>query len=105
MPGPLLHLGATVVCAHSGQGIPDVTDPRVTLSGQPAVTIDSPYTIAGCPFPPVSGGPCVSGVFLVPATRVLIDGSPALLLSSEGVCAPTGVPLIAISAQPRVVGM
>ena len=105
MPGPLLQVGATVICAHSGQGTPVVADPRVTLSGQPAVTIDSPYIIAGCPFPVILGGPCVSGVFLVPATRVLIDGSPALLLSSEGICAPTGVPLIALSAQPRVIGM
>jgi len=105
MPGPLLQLGATVVCAHSGQGVPDAPDPRVTLSGQPAVTIDSPYTIAGCPFPPNAGGPCLTGMFMVPATRVLVDGSPALLLTSTGVCAPTGVPLVALSAQPRVIGM
>jgi hypothetical protein len=105
MPGPLLQLGATVVCLHSGQGVPNAPDPRVTLSGQPAVTIASPYTIVGCPFPPIFGGPCATGVFLTPATRVLIDGSPALLLSSQGICAPTGVPLIAMSAQPRVIGM
>ena len=75
------------------------------MSGQPAVTIESPFIIAGCPFPPILGGPCVTGMFTVPATRVLIDGAPALLLSSIGVCAPTGVPLVAISAQPRVIGM
>jgi|ERR1700722_14556745 hypothetical protein len=105
MPGPLLQLGATVLCAHSGQGTPAAPDPRVTMSGQPAVTIESPFIIAGCPFPPILGGPCVTGMFTVPATRVLIDGAPALLLSSIGVCAPTGVPLVAISAQPRVIGM
>ena|ERR1700677_2110333 len=105
MPGALLQVGATVVCTHSGLGTPDAPDPRVKASGQPVVTIDSPYTIAGCINPSNLGGPCLTGVFGTSATRVQVDGSPVLLLSSTGLCAPTGVPLVATSAQTRVIGI
>jgi len=44
MPGFLLHLGASVQCAHAGQAMPTVTNPRVTVSGQPIVNQPSPYT-------------------------------------------------------------
>lgn len=39
MPGFLLHFGATVQCAHLGVAQPTVVQPRVLLSGQPAVTV------------------------------------------------------------------
>ena len=52
MPGFLLHMGATVLCAHAGQAQPTVTNPRVTVSGQPIVTQSAPYTVAGCTLPP-----------------------------------------------------
>ena len=39
MPGPLLHLGATVLCSHGGQATPTAPNPRVLLSGQPATTL------------------------------------------------------------------
>jgi tRNA-guanine family transglycosylase len=38
MPGPLLHLGATVLCAHGGQATPSAPVPRVLVSGQPVAT-------------------------------------------------------------------
>jgi hypothetical protein len=106
MPGPLLHLGATVLCLHSGQGTPLAPNPRVTLSGQPVVTIESPYAIAGCllPPPPAANGPCVTGQFVVAALRVMVEGTPTLLLDSQGICAPTGVPLLPMSAQMRAIG-
>ena len=105
MPGALLQVGATVMCSHAGQGTPAVPNPRVMLSGQMAVTLTSPYTIAGCTLPSNAGGPCVSGMFTVGATRVMAGGNPVLLLSSQGTCAPTGVPLVATVAQPRVIGV
>jgi hypothetical protein len=106
MPAPLLHLGATVMCLHSGQATPISPNPRVTLSGQPVVTIVSPYVIAGCllPPPPAANGPCITGQFLVAAVRVTVASTPVLLLNSQGICAPTGVPLVPVSAQPRVLG-
>ena len=41
MPGFLLHVGATVLCAHGGQAQPTVPNPRVTVSGQPIVMLTS----------------------------------------------------------------
>lgn len=104
MPGPLLVASAQVMCAHGGQAQPIAPDPRVMVSGQPVVTIVSPFVIAGCPFPPIVGGPCVTGQFIVPATRVLVDGAPALLLDSVGVCVPTGVPLMPVATPATVIG-
>ncbi len=61
MPGFLLHVGATVLCAHAGQAQPSASNPRVKVGGQPVVTQTAPYTVAGCPFN-VSGAPspCVT---------------------------------------------
>ena len=107
MPGPLLHLGATVQCSHGGQAIPTAPNPRVLLSGQPAVTILSTYSIAGCAFPPPpsGNGQCVTGMWLAGATRVLIGGLPAALQAGSSICMPTGTPMLALQAQARVVGI
>ena len=107
MPGPLLHLGATVLCSHAGQAMPVSPNPRVTVSGQPIVTIASPYTVAGCTMPPPSAGngPCVTAQFVTAATRVTALGQPVLLQDSQAICTPTGTPLIPTVVQPRVTGM
>lgn len=105
MPGPVLHLGATVLCSHGGQATPAAPFPRVTVGGQPVVTIASPYLVAGCPFvPPGGNGPCVTANFVTSATRVLAGGVPVLLQDSVSVCAPTGTPTIQAVVRPRVVG-
>ena len=103
MPGPVVHLGATVICSHGGQATPVAPFPRVVVSGQPVVTLTSPYVVAGCPLPPVAGGPCVTAQWVVGSTRVLAGGAPLVLQSGTAVCAPTGVPLIVLVTQPRVV--
>jgi hypothetical protein len=107
MPGFLLHLGATVQCAHAGQAQPTVTNPRVTVSGQPIVTLPTPYVVAGCTFPPppAASGPCVTAQWVSSATRVTSNGQPVLLLDSQAICAPTGTPLLIIATQTRVTGM
>lgn len=106
MPGFLLHLGASVMCAHGGQAQPTVTNPRVTVSGQPITTLPAPYVVAGCPFN-VSGSPvpCVTGQWTTAATRVTSNGMPVLLLDSQATCVPNGTPLIISSTQVRVSGM
>jgi len=55
MPGFLLHVGATVMCAHGGQAQPTAPNPRVMVGGQPIVTQTTMYTIAGCLFAIPSG--------------------------------------------------
>jgi hypothetical protein len=106
MPGFLLHVGATVLCAHGGQAQPTVPNPRVLVNGQPTVTLASPYVVAGCamPPPPSGNGPCVTAQFVSSATRVLSNGQPLLLLDSQAVCVPTGTPLMIVQTQTRVTG-
>jgi uncharacterized Zn-binding protein involved in type VI secretion len=106
MPGFVVHLGAQVQCLHLGQATPTVVNPRVTVSGQPTVTLASPYVIAGCPFN-VSGSPvpCVTAQWVTSATRVTSNGQPLILLDSQAVCAPNGTPLLILVTQTRVTAM
>lgn len=106
MPGPLLHVGATILCSHGGQATPTAPMPRVTLNGQPAVTLSCMYTVAGCamPPPPSGNGPCVTAQFVTSATRVLAGGQPVLLQDSQSLCTPTGTPLMPTVVQSRVIG-
>lgn len=106
MPGYLLHVGATVLCSHAGQAQPVVSNPRVTVSGQPIVTQTSTYMIAGCtlPPPPTANGPCVTAQWVSAALRVTAGGVPVLLQDSQAICAPTGTPLNIVVTQPRVKG-
>src|SRR3954447_13990010 len=105
MPGTLLHVGATVLCAHAGQAQPTVPNPRVTVSGMPTVTIASPYVVAGCTLPPAAGGPCVTAQFVTSALRITSNGQPLLLLDSQAICAPTATPLLILVTQTRVTAM
>ncbi len=106
MPGPLLHVGATVLCAHAGQAQPTAPNPRVLVSGQPTVLMTTPYVIAGCVMPPpiAGNGPCVTAQWVSGSTRVFSNGVPLLLLDSQAICAPTGTPLLPVAAQLRVTG-
>lgn len=106
MPGFLLHMGATVMCAHGGQAQPTLVEPRVMVSGQPVVTMAAPWLVAGCAFPPppAANGPCLTAQWITSAVRVLANGLPVLLMDSQAICAPTGTPLMVVMAQPRVTG-
>ena len=105
MPGPLLHVGATVMCTHGGQAQATAPNPRVTVGGQPTVLMSAPWVIAGCPF--VTGGspmPCVTGQWTVAATRVFSNGQPLVLMDSQSLCTPNGTPMLPTVAQVRVTG-
>jgi hypothetical protein len=102
MPGFLLHVGATVLCAHGGQAQPTVPNPRVTLGGQPSVLLTAPYVVGGCPFVPPAAGPCVTAQWITGTTRVTSGGQPLVVQSGQAVCAPTGAPLLPIVQQTRV---
>jgi hypothetical protein len=105
MPGPLLHVGAQVLCAHGGSATPSAPNPRVLVGGQPTVVMSAPYLVAGCPFN-VGGSPspCISAQWIVAATRVFSNGQPLVLLDSQALCAPNGTPLLPVAAQTRVIG-
>ncbi|HEY3757407.1 MAG TPA: hypothetical protein VGL42_14745 [Opitutaceae bacterium] len=96
-------MGAVVTCAHGGQAIPTVPNPRVSVVGMPIATIAGPYAVAGCAFvPPAGNGPCVTAQWAVGAVRVTSLGQPVALMTGVAVCVPTGTPLLPVSAQTRV---
>jgi uncharacterized Zn-binding protein involved in type VI secretion len=111
VPGFLLHVGAKGSCPHgSGQLTVIPSSARVLLGGQPAATAADQYLVAGCPFtvPTSKPQPCVKVQWTTPAARVLVNGQPAVLSSSVGICqspeqVPNGPPSI-LASQLRVKG-
>lgn len=92
------------MCAHGGQALPTAPSPRVLASGMPIATVAALYSVACCTFaPPVGNGPCVTAQWTVGATRVFSEGQPVACLSGVAVCAPTGTPLLPVSAQTRAI--
>jgi hypothetical protein len=102
MPAPILHLGASVLCTHAGQATPLTPFPRVLLSGQPAVTLSSPYAVVACALTGTSTPPCVTGQWMVGAARVLAGGVPVATMAGVSTCIPTGTPMLPVAAQTRV---
>jgi hypothetical protein len=110
MPGPLLHLAAVMACPHaSGQVKAVTTNTRVLATGSPVLTVADTFTIAGCAFtvPPSKPQPCMRVQWSAPATRVFVNGTPALLQTSIGICLsadsiPAGPPTISVN-QTRAV--
>jgi hypothetical protein len=110
MPGPLFHVGAAAICPHGGQVTVISSNARVLVSGMPVATMADVSVVAGCAFtvPPGKPQPCVKVQWLVPATRILINGQPPILQSSVGLCQsaeqiPQGPPTI-VAPQMRVIG-
>jgi hypothetical protein len=111
MPGPLLHLAAVMTCPHTaGQVKAASSNTRVLAGGSPVLTLADTFTIAGCPFtvPGPKAQPCMRVQWSTPATRVTVNGSPALLQTSTGTCLsadsiPAGPPVISVN-QTQAVG-
>lgn len=117
MPGLFLHVGVVVQCTHAAPATIAPSQPRVLVSGQPVANITAVTTVAGCPFQiPVGPGtkpqPCVIIKWLMPSTRVLVNGQPAALTPAPGpapgICQsaeqiPQGPPVVG-SVQIRVIG-
>jgi hypothetical protein len=113
MPGLLVHVGATVQCTHFAPVTAITSNTRVLASTMPVVTLADTFTVAGCPFTlptvPPKPQPCVRVQWLVPATRVFVNGQPVILQLSTGLCLsaeqiPQGAPLV-VTTQARVMGM
>lgn len=104
MPGPLVTATTTAQCVHMGRATATVPNPRVTVNGQPTVLMTSPYVIAGCPFSTPGGPmPCVTAQFTTGSTRVLSNGQPLLLVDSQAITVPNGVPVLIIPGQTRAI--
>jgi hypothetical protein len=106
MPGPVITSLSTVQCAHVGRGTPAAPVPTVTIEGLPVVTIASPYAIAACTFPAMTGGnspPCVNGQFTVASTSVMVNGQPLMIVGATGTSIPNGTPMLTLPSQTTVV--
>lgn len=101
MPGPIVHLGATVLCSHAGTATAATPFPRVMVSGQPVVTLSTQYVIAGCALTGTSAPPCVTGQWIAGATRVVAGGVPVAVQSGSSICTAPGTPLLPVVVQPR----
>ncbi|SEB38757.1 hypothetical protein [Terriglobus roseus] len=102
MPGPLVQVGATVLCSHGGQAMPTAPNPRVMLGGAPSCLIAAPWVVAGCPLAPPPLLPCLTGQWVTGTTRVLSVGQPLVVATGQAVCVPNGTPLMPVVTQVRV---
>jgi uncharacterized Zn-binding protein involved in type VI secretion len=115
MPGFLMHAGATIQCPHGipAQIVP--TQPRVLVNGMPVALFTDQIIATGCPFtvPPGKPQPCVLAKWLMPSARVMINGSPAMVLPNPGPAPgmfqsadqiPAGPPIVTV-VQTRVIAM
>jgi hypothetical protein len=102
MPGYVLHMGATVMCAHAGQAQPTASVARVKVMGQPVVVQTTQYSVAGCALASSGSPPCATAQWMTGATRVMALGAPVLLQDSQSLCTPTGTPLTIAVVQARV---
>ncbi|MBL8237757.1 MAG: hypothetical protein JNM66_10080 [Bryobacterales bacterium] len=115
MPGFLMHAGATIQCPHAvpAQIVP--TQARVLVNAMPVALISDQIIATGCPFtvPPGKPQPCVLAKWFMPSTRVLINGTPAMVLTAPGPGPglfqsadqiPAGPPIVTV-VQTRVTGM
>ena len=113
MPGFLVQVGATLNCPHGAKVNITSTNLRVKVGGQPVATMSDLCVVAGCPFQlstvPPKPQPCVKVQWMAAALRVKVNGQPALLQDSKGICQsaeqiPAGPPIVAMT-QTRVRGM
>lgn len=107
MPGNLLTIASTIMCPHGGQAILFTANVRATADGAPVLLETDVHPVVGCPFTiGLKYSPCVQIRWSGGAARAGINGVPALVQSSIGLClspegAPQGVATIA-STQLKV---
>lgn len=109
MGSPLVTSGALAICPHGGR-IVVTSNARVFADGAPVLTMLDEGLIAGCSA--LAGdrpNPCISVRWTGLATRVLINGQPAVLHPAAGIClaggqAPAG-PVTLVAGQTRVMAV
>jgi hypothetical protein len=98
MAGKSLVSGSTLQCPHGGSVSVSPTNSSVKADSDNMVLMSDTFTISGCSFqipaaPSPIPSPCVQVQWVVPDTRVKINGTPTLSESSVGLClAASGLP-------------
>src|SRR5262249_42286707 len=96
MPGPLIQVGAQLLCPHGGTITITPAGAQVTTDGQPIATIAATGIVAGCPLPPgPTSVPCTGVTWTTGTVRVTLNGVPALVPTSLAVfnCTPPVPPM------------
>lgn len=108
MPGPFFHVGGVAICPHGGQVQTISSNTRVLVSGMPVALLADKFVVVACIFAVgPKPQPCVRVQWLTPTVRVLVNGQPAIVQSSTGLCIsadmiPNGPPTV-VMTQPRVI--
>jgi hypothetical protein len=103
MSGYYLTTSATVLCPHGGQVTLTTSNTVFKVEDTPVVLITDVGTIAGCAFtlPGPKPSPCVTLRWLTGSTIGQVNGVPAVLHNSSGLClsaenAPQGPPSVVV---------
>jgi hypothetical protein len=86
MPGPLIQFGAQLTCPHGGTITITPPGPRVKIGTASVASIPATGTVANCSNTGPNLKPCTTVKWVKPsdgATRVTLNGMPALLLTSR----------------------
>lgn len=110
MAGHSLTTASTLLCPHGGKVQAIGANTRGRADGTFLVTANDVFVVAGCPFQipavvPIPS-PCVTVRWLIPDTRVKVNGNPTLSRFSTGLCLsaaqiPQG-PVVVVNTQTRV---
>ena len=109
MSGYSLNTSATLQCPHGGSVRIVSSNIQTNADSSPMALASDTYTVSGCPFQIPAGvpipSPCIQVMWLVPDTRVKVNGTPTLSQSSSGMCisiygVPQG-PVVVINTQAR----
>lgn len=112
MPGPLLTVASGTTCTHAAPASAVTSNARVLVSGVAVVALTDAFPVTGCDFQVRFGAgtqpqPCVRVQWTAPESRVVVNGAPALLATSAGLCLsvngiPAGPPVVT-APQARVI--
>lgn len=104
----LLNTASVLMCPHGGSVKAVTSNARVNAAGAPVLRSSDTFTVAGCPFTPLTPHPCVRVKWISHALRGKVSGDFTLSADSVGLClagdqAPQGTVLV-VATQPRVTG-
>jgi hypothetical protein len=110
MPGQLLSAGALMRCPHAASVSITANQTKVLVGGQPVATTASKITVSACQFkipvpppPATKPQPCVRVEWQLRASKVLVDGKPALLAPAPGTGAATCLTVERIPQGPPTI--
>ena len=100
MSGFTLHANAGCQCTHAAPATIKPAQARVLVSEQLVATMASQIVVAGCTFQT----PCTTVRWLMPSTRVLVDGERVLLLPASMPAPAVCLSAVPASQGPPIVG-